>query len=208
MKTANWIWILSGIICLVLLFGYISKCANKKAVNNIELSSDKAREKFLVDSMKIVQFNAQIALKDSLVTFYKNRAQEAAKQAKTHINSSKKQGIITDAAKENFKKDSTLKNCKEIVDSQDIDLSEKDSTIEDLSVEAESYSRGLFECKKINTLKDTIIVTQAHQIKTINSDYLLYKKETTKIIKRKTFWSGVKDVGIGIVTVALVVKML
>jgi hypothetical protein len=204
----NWIWILAGVILFILFFGYIHSCTTKKTDAKIETSSDASVKKLTIDSMRIVQSYALIAQHDSLSVFYEKQAKEAGKQAKTYIDKSKDQSKVTDQAKQVFKKDSTISECKDIVESQDQDLSYKDSTITHLDYQITYLSSSLNECRDSGIQKDSVNGILKDENKVIVNDFSVYKTQTAKKEKSSKFWSGVKNIGLSVLAGLLIVKSL
>ena len=210
MKTIkdNWIWILTGVILLIGFFGYIHSCTGKKSDAKIEVSSDNSVKKLTIDSMKLDNLIKLSDQKDSLITQGDSRVKTQEIKTNDFKAQNKSLNIQVDALLKQYEETPTLSNCDSLVVGQSKVISTSDSTINYQHKTIDDLKGIEVSLKEKCNIQDSIIVIKTDQIKTINTDFSLYKTQTTKKEKSSKFWSGVKNIGLVVLTGLLIVKML
>ena len=204
----HWISILIGLILITSISGYIDKYVIKKSDANIQMVDAKTQKIMTIDSVKIATLYISIHKHDSLSVFYEKQATIEGKQAKTYIDKSDKQEQVTNIAKKAFKNDTTLNNCKKIVVSQELEIQDKDSTIHHQDFQISDLSSSLNECRESGVNKDSVIFNLKDENKVTNSDFSNYKTQTIKKEKSSKFASGIKNIGLGVLAVLLILKSI
>ena len=107
-----------------------------------------------------------------------------------------------------YRKTHTIGSCDSLVIGQGKELSSNDSTINYQHKTIDDLKGIEVNLKQKCNARDTIIFIQQDQIKTINTDFAVYKTQTIKKERSSKFWSGVKNVGLTAMTVLLILKSL
>jgi hypothetical protein len=191
------------ILATILITLVLSNIFTKQG-NEAEKVVQKERERYIVDSMNIVQSNALSAQYITDAAKWAKDAKKSEQSAAKHAVSASKQHVTTQQAEINFKNDTSLSNCKKIVESQKIELAEKDSIIENLANEAEEYSKSYNESNKAIVEKDKIILSKDDQLNSDKTVIEAYKKEKSKNESKAKFSTGIRNVIIAIETALLI----
>jgi hypothetical protein len=178
------------LIIFLSLFGeyFLNKSWNKGESNQESIVNQTNTNQSKIDYMNTVKANTLIHQKDSIINCLNTRLANERARTKTQMVIAKKQHLLNDSLYALYEKENSLISCDELISSLGIEITKKDTLIDCLVAETESYDREVkaFEGKVI--LQKRIIESKENLILYKDSTIAFYKKQK----KESDFWSDVK----------------
>ena len=213
MKVLTWLkenrgLIFIGIFTFIFLFVGVKRCTTKKADAKIEVSSDNSVKKLTIDSMKLDNLVKLSDQKDSLIQLGDTRVKTQEIKTNNFKAQNKSLKQSNDTLLAIYNKTHSLNSCDSLVIGQSKQIDSNNQIITGLDETITELKGNEFQLKEKVVILDSMIVIQKDQIKVINTDFLVYKTQTTKKEKSSKFWGGIKNLGLAVLTGLLIVKTL
>ena len=156
-----------------------------------ETTTNNYHSEFVKDSLKTEQIKKQIALRDSIILYYENKAKIESEKGSIL----KKQ--IADLKTKNkelyskYSENSTIENCDSVLLNQKEIISVQDSSILSLSNEVSISNNINYQLKQNNSIKDSLLKSKDNLNELANKNIYQLKKELADEntwIKRNGYW--------------------
>ena len=156
-----------------------------------ETTTNNYHSEFVKDSLKTEQIKKQIALRDSIILYYENKAKIESEKGSIL----KKQ--IVDLKTKNkelyskYSENSTIENCDSVLLNQKEIISVQDSSILSLSNEVSISNNINHQLKQNNSIKDSLLKSKDNLNELANKNIYQLKKELADEntwIKRNGYW--------------------
>ena len=156
-----------------------------------ETTTNNYHSEFVKDSLKTEQIKKQIALRDSIILYYENKAKIESEKGSIL----KKQ--IVDLKTKNkelyskYSENSTIENCDSVLLNQKEIISVQDSSILSLSNEVSISNNINYQLKQNNSIKDSLLKSKDNLNELANKNIYQLKKELADEntwIKKNGYW--------------------
>lgn len=200
-------FILLGILLLILFItNRIGSCTDKHTDNLITTTDAKVDKQRAIDSVTLAfnklreqAIDSAIDVSTSKITYLEVKVSKSNKEAK---DLKAKNSVLLDS----LEKRHTLENCDKVVEMQQLIISEQDTTIIELSNEAEEYSRANYLLTEKIKIKD-INLSIAQEASVRDSTIIeQYRTNAIKTEKRNKAGRLIRNGIILIETVLLILK--
>jgi predicted RNase H-like nuclease (RuvC/YqgF family) len=196
--------IIQIIVILILVFViFMQKFGVKRTNNVINNSGLQQAVNQVKDSLNAIHYNELIANYEAgqkaeavNTSIYKARAAE-------YKTESERLKHISDSLIDKYGLDTI---CQKIVNAKQSEIDTLNVAVENIGMEAESYSRQLYSCEKSSILKDTVIMNKTdliNQTNELNNKLTKELKAKNNWFNRNKIWFGVAA---GIIGTFLIVK--
>ena len=152
------------------------------AINQINTNQSK------IDRMNTIKANTLILQKDSIINSLNTRLANERARTKAQMVIVKKQHLLNDSLCSLYEKDNRLVSRDELISSLGTEITKKDTLIDCLVAETESYDREVKALEGKVMLQKRIIESKENLILYKDSTIAFYKKQK----KESDFWSDVK----------------
>jgi hypothetical protein len=156
--------------------------------------------------MNTIKANTLIHQKDSIINSLNTRLANEKARTKIQMLIAKKQHLLNDSLCALYEKENSQVSCEELIASLGTEITKKDTLIDCLVAETESYDREVKALEGKVILQKRIIESKENLMLYKDSTIAFYKKQK----KESDFWSDVKlKAAIGMVlfeTMALVLR--
>ena len=156
-----------------------------------ETTTNNYHSEFVKDSLKTEQIKKQIALRDSIILYYENKAKIESDKGSIL----KKQ--IADLKTKNkelyskYSENSTIENCDSVLLNQKEIINAQDSSILSLSNEVYISNNINYQLKQNNSIKDSLLQSKDNLNELANKNIYQLKKELAgekTWIKKNRYW--------------------
>jgi hypothetical protein len=159
-----------------------------------------------IDYMNTLKFSTLIRQKDSAIVFLNTKLAAEIVLSKVLKKNALKQHLLNDTLATVYEQEPSLITCDELIVGLGTEISNKDTLIDCLVAETESYDRKVSALESKLLLQKEFIVSKENLILYKDSTITFYEKQK----KENAFWSTVKlNAAIGVIlfeTVALLLK--
>jgi hypothetical protein len=196
------------LIIFLSLFGeyFLNKSWNKGESNQESIVNQTNTNQSKIDYMNTVKANTLILQKDSIISSLKTRIKNEKARTKAQQLIAKKQHFVNDSLYALYENERSIVHCDELISSLGSEVIKKDTLIDCLVAEIESYDREGKALEGKVILQKRIIESKENLILYKDSTITFYKKQK----KESDFWSDVKlKAAIGMIlfeTMALLLK--
>jgi hypothetical protein len=195
--------ILAITVCSLSLFQISCGKQSKPQQVNIDQSDKQKSES---DRLKTVKVYALLYEKDSIIKVLNLKLTLEKNNTSAHKADARKQHVLNDSLQARYEKEKSLNTCEDLVQGLKFEVVEKDSIIENLETEIDTYSCEVKTLESKVDIQAGVIDSKQSLIASKDSIISVYNTQQ----KKKDFWTGVKTKAAGVIilieTIALLIK--
>ena len=166
----------------------LNKYGDKEENNEETFVNQTNSNQSKIDHMNTIKAKTLIHQKDSIINSLNTRLVNERARTKAQMVIVKKQHLLNDSLCSLYEKDNSLISCNELISSLGTEITKKDTLIDCLVAETESYDREVKALEGKVILQKRIIESKENLILYKDSTITFYKKQK----KESDFWSDVK----------------
>ena len=156
-----------------------------------ETTTNNYHSEFVKDSLKTEQIKKQIALRDSIILYYENKAKIESEKGSILKKQIADLKTKNKELYSNYSKNHTLQNCDSLLSNQTEITNKQDSSILSLSNEVYELNNINHQLKLNNSSKDSLLSSKDNVNDMANKNIAQLKKElddNNTWIKRNGYW--------------------
>ena len=156
-----------------------------------ETTTNNYHSEFVKDSLKTEQIKKQIALRDSIILYYDNKAKIESEKGSILKKQIADLKTKNKELYSNYSKNSTIENCDSVLLNQKEIINVQDSSILSLSNEVYELNNINHQLKQNNSIKDSLLKSKDNLNELANKNIYQLKKELedeTTWIKKNGYW--------------------